>query len=37
MIEADFCVFDHLHFYPSLFVQNMGLAAGHRGQAHVKI
>ena len=36
MIETDFCVFTHLHFHPGLFVQNMGLAAGHCGQAHVK-
>jgi len=36
VIEADFCVFCHLYFHPGLFVQNMGLAAGHCGQALVK-
>jgi len=25
-----------LYFHPSLFMQNMGLATGHCGQAHVK-
>jgi hypothetical protein len=26
-----------LHFHPGLLIQNMGMAAGHRGQAHVEI
>lgn len=35
MIEADFCVFAHLLFYPSLFVQNMAFDAGRKCRGHV--
>ncbi len=36
MIEADFCVFDHLLFHPGLFMQNIGFDAGHRCRSLVK-